>query len=58
MDGKAKFERKISLILMGIILVLVLFLAMIQFITDFMWFKEMGYTDVCLLYTSPSPRDS
>ena len=46
MDGKAKFERKISLILMGIILVLVLFLAMIQFITDFMWFKEMGYTDV------------
>ena len=46
MDGKAKFERKVSLILMGIILVLVLFLAMIQFITDFMWFKEMGYTDV------------
>ncbi|MGN1333786.1 MAG: UPF0182 family protein [Anaerovoracaceae bacterium] len=46
MDGKAKFERKISLILMGIILVLVLFLAMIQFITDYMWFKEMEYTDV------------
>ena len=46
MDGKAKFERKISIILMCIILVLVLFLAMIQFITDFMWFKEMGYTDV------------
>ena len=46
MDGKAKFERKISMILMGIILVLVLFLTMIQFITDFMWFKEMGYTDV------------
>ena len=36
MDGKAKFERKISMILMGIILVLVLFLTMIQFITDFM----------------------
>ena len=46
MDGKAKFERKISIILMIIILVLVLFLTMIQFITDFMWFKEMGYTDV------------
>ena len=46
MDGKAKFERKISMILMGIILILVLFLTMIQFITDFMWFKEMGYTDV------------
>ena len=46
MDGKAKFERKISIILMSIILVLVLFLTMIQFITDFMWFKEMGYTDV------------
>ena len=46
MDGKAKFERKISIILMCIILVPVLFLAMIQFITDFMWFKEMGYTDV------------
>ena len=46
MDGKAKFERKISIILMTIILVLVLFLTMIQFITDFMWFKEMGYTDV------------
>lgn len=46
MDGKAKFERKISIILMTVILVLVLFLTMIQFITDFMWFKEMGYTDV------------
>ena len=46
MDGKAKFERKISIVLMVVILILVLFLTMIQFITDFMWFKEMGYTDV------------
>ena len=46
MDGKAKFERKVSIIIMSVILILVLFLALIQFITDFMWFREMGYVNV------------
>ncbi|MBR5230595.1 MAG: UPF0182 family protein [Firmicutes bacterium] len=48
MDGQAKFERKITLVLAAVIVIAVLFLTMIQFITDFMWFREMGYVDVFL----------
>ncbi|MBQ4649302.1 MAG: UPF0182 family protein [Firmicutes bacterium] len=48
MNGQAKFERKISIVLAVLIVAVVLFLALIQFITDFMWFKEMGYVDVFL----------
>lgn len=41
-----KANRKFSIILLVVVLVLVLFLGLIGFIADFMWFKEMGYLSV------------
>lgn len=46
MDGRAKFERKLSIVIAVIAILLLIFLTMIQYFTDFLWFKEMGYLDV------------
>lgn len=41
-----KHQRKLSIIILVLVLLFALFISTIQFITDFMWFKEMGYVDV------------
>ena len=41
-----KLERKIMSVILVIVVILALFLGLIDFISDFMWFKEMGYTAV------------
>ncbi len=41
-----KANQKVSMFLLTIILIVVLFVALIGFIADFMWFKEMGYLSV------------
>ena len=46
MDGQEKFQQRLSIFIAVIVIIAVLFLTMIQFITDFLWFKEMGYVDV------------
>ena len=46
MNGQEKFQQKLSIVIAVLVIVAVLFLTMIQFITDFLWFKEMGYVDV------------
>ena len=37
-----KLERKIMTVILVIVVILALFLGLIGFISDFMWFKEMG----------------
>ncbi|SCJ53479.1 Uncharacterised protein family (UPF0182) [uncultured Eubacterium sp.] len=39
-------QRKLSIIVMFIIIIVALFLLLINFITDWLWFKEMGYVSV------------
>ena len=46
-----KLERKIMSVILVIVVILALFLGLIDFISDFMWFKEMGYTAVSVSYT-------
>ncbi len=41
-----KLEKKISIVLLIIVIAASLFLALVGFISDFMWFKEMGYVAV------------
>ena len=41
-----KLEKKVSIVILIIVLVVSLFLALVGFISDFMWFKEMGYVAV------------
>ncbi|MGN0732908.1 MAG: UPF0182 family protein [Emergencia sp.] len=44
--SKEKGQQKISFILLLIVLAVSLFLLLINFITDWMWFKEVGYVSV------------
>ncbi len=48
MDSKVtqKFQHKVLLIVAIVVVVLSLFLSLVNFIGDFLWFKEMGYLDV------------
>ena len=46
MEGQGKFQQKLSIAIAVLVIIAMLFLTMIQFITDFLWFKEMGYVDV------------
>lgn len=39
-------QRKLSIIIMFIVIIVALFLLLINFITDWLWFKEMGYVSV------------
>ena len=41
-----KLERKILLILAIVVVIGALFLSLVNFIANFLWFKEMGYLDV------------
>ncbi len=41
-----KLEKKISIIILIVVVIASLFLALVGFISDFMWFKEMGYVAV------------
>ena len=42
--GKAK--KRISIAILVIVVLLALFASLIGFISDFLWFKEMGYLSV------------
>ena len=48
MDNSAarKFERKVLLIVAIIVVIGTLFLSLVNFIANFLWFKEMEYLDV------------
>lgn len=46
MNGQEKFQQRLSIVIAVLVIAAVLFLTTIQFITDFLWFKEMGYVDV------------
>ena len=41
-----KHQKKLSLIILVLVLVVGLFFSLIGFITDYLWFKEMGYLSV------------
>lgn len=51
-DGTKK-NRRLSVVILFVVVILALFLMLINFITDWMWFKEMGYVSVFFkqLYT-------
>ena len=44
----SKGQRRLSVVIMFIVIILALFLLLINFITDWLWFKEMGYVSVFL----------
>ena len=46
--GKSKGQRSLGVILMFIVIIVALFLLLINFITDWLWFKELGYVSVFL----------
>ena len=41
-----KLEKKVSIIILIVVVAALLFLTLVGFISDFMWFKEMGYVAV------------
>ena len=41
-----KVQKKISIVILILVILLAVFFSAIRFITDFMWFQEMGYVDV------------
>ena len=43
-----KFQRRLSIVILVVVILLAMFFSAITFITDFMWFQEMGYVDVFL----------
>ena len=43
-----KIQKRLSIVILVIVVLLAIFFSAITFITDFMWFQEMGYTDVFL----------
>ena len=45
-NRSAKGQRRLSVIVMFIVIIVALFLLLINFITDWLWFKEMGYVSV------------
>ncbi|MDD6042759.1 MAG: UPF0182 family protein [Eubacteriaceae bacterium] len=44
--SKARGQQKISMVLLILVLILGAFLLLINFITDWLWFKEVGYVSV------------
>ena len=44
--NQEKFEKKVVSILAIVIIIIALFFLLISYITDFLWFKEMGYVAV------------
>ena len=43
-----KIQKRVSILLLVLVIAVAVFFSAITFITDFMWFKEMGYVDVFL----------
>ncbi len=43
-----KFQKRLSIVILILVVVFAIFFSAITFITDFMWFREMGYVDVFL----------
>ena len=43
-----KIQKRLSIVILILVVVFAIFFSAITFITDFMWFQEMGYTDVFL----------
>lgn len=43
-----KFQRRLSVVILILVIAFAIFFSAITFITDFMWFQEMGYVDVFL----------
>lgn len=41
-----KTRKRISIVILAIVLIIVIFASLIGFISDFLWFKEMGYLSV------------
>ena len=41
-----KGQKRLGYVLLAIVLIVVLFVSLIGFIADFLWFKEMGYLSV------------
>ena len=63
---KPKKPSPLMLTLIAVAVLLVLFVIFAQVYTEVLWFDQLGVlsvyatewiTKVCLLYTSPSPRD-
>ena len=48
-------HKKLKAVIVAIVILLVLFVALIGFITDFLWFKELDYVGVFFtkLFTNP-----
>ena len=46
--SKTNRTRRVSIILLAVVVILALFLLLLNFITDWLWFKEVGYTGVFL----------
>ena len=43
-----KIQKRVSIVILVLVLLFAAFFSAVTFITDFMWFKEMGYVDVFL----------
>ena len=46
MDKKKKRNKWIRIIILVVVIALIIFFALINFITDFLWFRELGYVSV------------
>ena len=46
--NKTANKRRVSIILLAVVVIVALFLLLLNFITDWLWFKEVGYTGVFL----------
>ena len=45
-EATRKFERKLLIVVAIVVVVGALFLSLVNFIANFLWFREMGYLDV------------
>ncbi|MBR4410250.1 MAG: UPF0182 family protein, partial [Firmicutes bacterium] len=43
-----KIQKRLSVVILVLVILVAIFFSAITFITDFMWFQEMGYVDVFL----------
>ena len=45
-EAARKFERKLLIVVAIVVVIGALFLSLVNFIANFLWFREMGYLDV------------
>ena len=43
-----KLQKRVSIVILVLVLLFAVFFSTVTFVTDFMWFQEMGYVDVFL----------